>query len=187
MVEPGGAARADAIERALLATSGQYLFARDERPVEEIVLALCRARGFTLATAESCTGGLVGGRLTGVPGSSDVFLGGIVAYANAVKMAQLGVPEATLAAHGSVSAETAAAMAQGARARIGADIAVAVTGVAGPGGGTAARPVGLVHFNAVGPGGALALDWTLAADRETVRRRATASALHLLRRLLSQS
>ena len=187
VVEPGAAARADVIEQALLAAHSEHLFARDERPVEEIVLALCRARGFTLATAESCTGGLVGGRLTGVPGSSDVFLGGVVAYANAVKMAQLGVPEALLAAHGSVSAETAAAMAQGARARIGADIAVAVTGVAGPGGGTAAKPVGLVHFNAAGPDGALAHTWTLESDRETVRRRAAASALHLLRRLLSQS
>lgn len=187
VVEPGADARADAIEQALLAANGDYLFARDERPVEEIVLALCRARGLTLATAESCTGGLVGGRLTGVPGSSDVFLGGIVAYANAVKIAQLGVPEALLAAHGSVSAETAAAMAQGARARIGAAVAVAVTGVAGPSGGTATKPVGLVHFNAAGPDGALALDWTLESDRETVRRRATASALHLLRQLLSQS
>ena len=96
-------------------------------------------------------------------------------------------PEALLAAHGSVSAETAAAMAEGARARIGADVAVAVTGVAGPGGGTAAKPAGLVHFNAVGPHGSLALEWTVETDRETVRRRAASSALHLLRRLLSQS
>ena len=187
VVEPGAEARADTIEQALVAANTEYLFARDDRPVEEIVLALCRARGFTLATAESCTGGLVGGRLTGVPGSSDVFLGGIVAYANAVKIAQLGVPEAVLAAHGSVSAETAAAMAEGARARIGADVAVAVTGVAGPGGGTPAKPVGLVHFNAAGPHGSLALEWQLETDRETVRRRAASSALHLLRRLLSQS
>lgn len=187
VVEPGAEARADAIEQALLATNADHLFARDDRPIEEIVLALCRARGLTLATAESCTGGLVGGRLTGVPGSSDVFLGGIIAYANAVKVAQLGVPEALLSAHGSVSAETAAAMAEGARARIGADVAVAVTGVAGPGGGTAAKPAGLVHFNAVGPHGSLALEWTVETDRETVRRRAVSSALHLLRRLLSQS
>lgn len=186
VVEPGADARADAIERGLLAASGDYLFARDERSVEELVLALCRARGLTLATAESCTGGLVGARLTAVPGASDVFLGGIVAYANGVKEAQLGVPALLLAEHGSVSAETAAAMAQGARDRIGADVAVAVTGVAGPGGGTVEKPVGLVHFNAAGPEGALALDWTLSADRETVRRRATSSALHLLRRLLSQ-
>ena len=187
VVEPGADARADTIERALLAANGEYLFARDERPVEELVLALCRARGLTLATAESCTGGLVGGRLTAVPGSSDVFLGGVVAYANSVKQAQLGVPAALLAEHGSVSAQTAAAMAQGARERIGADVAVAITGVAGPGGGTSEKPVGLVHFNAAGPDGALALDWTLSADRETVRRRAASSALHLVRRLLSQS
>lgn len=187
VVEPGAEARADAIEQALLAANAAHLFARDDRPIEEIVLALCRERGLTLVTAESCTGGLVGGRLTGVPGSSDVYLGGIVAYANTVKIAQLGVSEATLAAHGSVSAETAAAMAEGARTRLGADVAVAVTGVAGPGGGTPAKPVGLVHFKAVGPHGSLALEWTVETDRETVRRRAASSALHLLRRLLSQS
>lgn len=187
VVEPGAEAGAEALERALAAANEQYLFARDDRPVEELALALCRARGFTLATAESCTGGLVGSRLTGVAGASEVYLGGVVAYANAVKTAHLGVPEATLAAHGSVSAETAAAMAQGARERLGADVAVSVTGVAGPGGGTPDKPVGLVHFNAAGPDGSLALDWTFGADRETIRRRAAVSSLHLLRRLLSES
>lgn len=188
VVEPGSlaAARADRIEQALLAEHAPHLFSRDDRPVEELVLALCRARGLTLATAESCTGGLVGARLTSVPGSSDVYLGSIVAYANAVKAAQLGVPVETLAAHGSVSAETAAAMAAGARARIGADVAVAVTGVAGPGGGSEEKPVGLVHFNAVGPDGALAQSWVVPTDRETIRRRAGATALHLVHRLLAQ-
>lgn len=187
VVEPGAEARADRIEGALVAAHDRHLFSRDERPVEEHVLALCRARGLTLATAESCTGGLVGGRLTSVPGSSDVYLGGIVAYANEVKVAQLGVPEGVLAAHGAVSAETAAAMAAGARERLGAAVAVAVTGVAGPGGGTEEKPVGLVHFNVAGPDGALAQEWTVASDRETIRRRAAASALHLTLRLLSQS
>ena len=119
--------------RRCASRSTRYLFAEDERPVEELVLALCRARGLTLATAESCTGGLVAARLTSVPGASDVFLGGVVAYADTVKEAELGVPADVLAAHGAVSAETAAAMAAGARARLGADVAVAVTGVAGPG------------------------------------------------------
>ena len=109
----------------------------DERRVEELVLNACRERGLTLATAESCTGGLVAARLTSVPGSSDVFLGAVVAYADEVKAVELGVPENVLQAHGAVSAEVAAAMATGARARLGADVAVAVTGVAGPGGGTA--------------------------------------------------
>ena len=149
------------------------------------MLELCRARGLTLGTAESCTGGLVGGRLTSVPGSSDVFLGGIVAYANAVKAAVLGVPAETLAVHGAVSAETAAAMAQGVRRVLGVDVAVSVTGVAGPGGGSDDKPVGLVHFNAVGPGGALAQSWIVPTDRETIRRRAGATALHLVLRLLS--
>lgn len=187
VIEPGAEARADALEAACLAANSRFLFSRDERPVEELVLALCRARGLTLATAESCTGGLVGARLTSVPGSSDVFLGGVVAYANAVKAGLLGVPAATLAAHGSVSAETAAAMARGVRERLGADVAVSVTGVAGPGGGSAGKPVGLVHFNAAGPGGELPLDWTAGGDRETIRRRAAASALHLVLKLLSQS
>ena len=115
------------------------------------MLELCRERGLTLATAESCTGGLVAARLTSVPGSSDVFLGGVVAYANEVKEAELDVPAEVLAEHGAVSAETAAAMARGARERLGADVAVAVTGIAGPGGGTPEKPVGLVYLHAAGP------------------------------------
>src|SRR6185312_14735343 len=108
----------------------------DERPVEAIVLDACRERGLTLATAESCTGGLVAARLTSVPGSSDVFLGAVVAYADEVKARELGVPADVLGQHGAVSADSAAAMAAGARSRLGADVAVSVTGVAGPGGGT---------------------------------------------------
>ena len=104
--------------------------------MQEIVLDLCRGRGLSLATAESCTGGMVAARLTDVPGSSDVFVGGIVAYSDDVKARELDVPAETLAQHGAVSAETAAAMAEGARRRLGADVGVAVTGIAGPGGGT---------------------------------------------------
>jgi nicotinamide-nucleotide amidase len=166
---------------------GAHLFAEDERPIEELVLALCRARGLSLATAESCTGGLVAARLTSVPGSSDVFRGAVVAYADEVKRAELGVPIEVLERHGAVSAETAAAMAFGARSRLGVDVAVSVTGVAGPGGGTPEKPVGLVYVHAAGPEGELDADFSLPADRETVRRRATASALHLVRRLLAQS
>ena len=113
-----------------------HLFATDERPIAEIVLELARARALTLATAESCTGGMVAAELTAIPGSSDVFAGGAVTYSNRLKHELLGVPEATLEQHGAVSAETARAMAEGARRRLGADLAVAVTGVAGPGGGT---------------------------------------------------
>jgi nicotinamide-nucleotide amidase len=121
-----------------------------------------------------------------VPGSSDVFRGGVVAYDNDVKRAQLGVSEDTLAEHGAVSAETAAAMARGARTSFGADVAVSVTGIAGPGGGTPEKPVGLVFLHASAPEAELARELNLPGDREAVRRRATASALHLLRELLTQ-
>jgi nicotinamide-nucleotide amidase len=125
--------------------------------------------------------------LTDVAGASDVFLGSVVAYANDVKAASLGVPEEILAAFGAVSAETAAAMAAGARERLGAAVAVAVTGVAGPDGGTAAKPVGLVHLHAAGPMGEKALRLDLPGDRDTIRTRATVAALHLIRRLVTES
>ena len=187
VVDPGSETHAEELERRLVESIEEYLFSRDERPVEEHVLALCRARGWTLSTAESCTGGMVAERITSVPGASDVFLGAVVAYANDVKQAELGVPADVLERHGAVSAETAQAMAAGARERLGADVAVAVTGVAGPGGGTAEKPVGLVHLHATSPDGELAQEFTLPSDRETIRRRSTVMALHLLRRLLTQN
>jgi len=112
----------------------------------ETVLNECRSRGWHLATAESCTGGLVAAALTAIAGSSDVVDRGFVTYSNDAKMQLLGVPEATLAVHGAVSAQTAAAMATGAVERAGVDLAVSITGVAGPGGGSPEKPVGLVHF-----------------------------------------
>jgi nicotinamide-nucleotide amidase len=129
---------------------------------------------------------MVAARLTDVPGSSDVFVGGVVAYADEVKARELGVPEETLARHGAVSAETAAAMAAGARARLDADVAVSVTGVAGPGGGTEEKPVGLVFFHAAGPDGEQSLRFDLPGNREWIRSRSTVVALHLLRRLLEK-
>jgi nicotinamide-nucleotide amidase len=179
--------RADGLADALAARLERQLFARDERPLEEIVLALCRARGLTLATAESCTGGLVAGRLTNVPGSSDVFVGGVVAYGNAVKEAVLGVPADLLERHGAVSPEAAEAMAHGARRTLSADLAVAVTGIAGPGGGAPGKPVGLVYCHASGTEGELAADFDRPGDRDAIRRRATVTALHLVRRFLAQS
>jgi nicotinamide-nucleotide amidase len=187
LVEEGAEARADGLEAAIAEPLERYLFARDERPVEELVLALCRAQGLTLAAAESCTGGLVGARLTSIPGSSDVFLGSIVAYADAVKRAVLGVPGETLEQHGAVSAEAAAAMAAGARGRLSADVAVSVTGIAGPGGGTPEKPVGLVYLHALAPHGERAVEFNLPGGRDQIRRRAAVSALHLVRRLLTQS
>jgi nicotinamide-nucleotide amidase len=184
VVEPGAEGRGAAVARSLRDGLGKYLFSEDERSIAEIVLDLCRERGLTLATAESCTGGLVAARLTSVPGSSDVFLGSVVAYADEAKLDGLGVPRAVLEQHGAVSAETAQAMAEGARERLGADVAVAVTGVAGPDGGSEEKPVGLVFVYACGPDGAEARRTELPGDREMVRGRATASALHLVRRLL---
>jgi nicotinamide-nucleotide amidase len=187
MVDPGGERRADELAVGLQGRAGPYLFAEDERPVEELVLDACRTRGLTLATAESCTGGLVAARLTSVPGSSDVVLGGVVAYANEVKTGELGVSAELLERHGAVSAEAAEAMAAGARARLSAGVAVAVTGIAGPGGGTEEKPVGLVYLHAQGPSGDLARELNLPGDREAIRGRATAAALHLVRTLLAQS
>ncbi len=163
------------------------VFAEDTRPLEEHVLAASREQGLSLATAESCTGGLVAARLTSVPGASDVFRGGVVAYENDVKLAQLAVPEETLDEHGAVSAETAAAMAAGVRDSLGAEVAVAVTGIAGPDGGTPEKPVGLVFLHVSGPGAEQGRELRLPGDREAIRRRATAAALHLLREVLEQS
>ncbi len=186
-VEPGAEARGDALESSLAGANERYLFSRDERPTAALVLDLLRARSLTLATAESCTGGLVAARLTDVPGASDAFLGAVVAYSNEVKAAQLGVPEDVLAAHGAVSEQAAAAMAHGARARLGADVAVAVTGVAGPGGGTEEKPVGLVYLHVAGPSGELARRLDFPGDRATIRQRAAVAALHLVRQLVTQS
>lgn len=177
----------DELALALRGELQRYLFAEDERPIEEIVLALCRGRGLKLAPAESSTGGLVSAMLTSVPGSSDVYIGGIVAYSDEVKREQLGVPPQVLQRHGAVSAEAAAAMAAGARERLGADVAVAVTGIAGPGGGTPDKPVGLVYLHAEGPDRSRTVDFLVPGDRELIRRRAAVSALHLVRRLLTQS
>jgi nicotinamide-nucleotide amidase len=151
------------------------------------VLSLAAAQGLRLATAESCTGGMVAARLTDIPGSSASFVGGVVAYSDDVKQSELGVPEELLAAHGAVSAEAAAAMAEGARQRLGADVAVAVTGVAGPGGGTPEKPVGRVHLHVAGPDGSLTRMLDLPGERGQIRVRATVTALHLLRALLTGS
>ena len=187
VVEPGAEQRGDVLEAGLAERLQQWLFARDERRVEELVLSLAAANDLRLATAESCTGGMVAARLTDVPGSSTSFVGGIVAYADEVKRSELDVPEDLIARHGAVSAEVASAMAEGARQRLGADVAVAVTGVAGPDGATPEKPVGRVHLHAAGPDGSLARMLDLPGERGQVRVRATVTALHLLRALLTGS
>jgi nicotinamide-nucleotide amidase len=147
----------------------------------QAALDACRARGWHVATAESCTGGLVAAALTAIAGSSDVVERGFVAYSNAAKSELLGVPPATIAAHGAVSAETAAAMAQGAIVRAAADLAVSVTGIAGPGGGSAQKPVGLVIVGLARRGGACQTGrQVFPGDRAAVREAAVKFALDLL-------
>ena len=177
----------DGVAGALRERVGRHLFAENERPVADLVLEACRARAWTLATAESCTGGMVAERITEIPGASDVFLGCVVAYANEVKTRELAVPEAVLREHGAVSAETAAAMARGVRERLEADVAVAVTGIAGPDGGTPEKPVGLVYLHAETPERSRGTEFVYGADRDSIRRRATVAGLHLVRRLLTQN
>ena len=185
-VEPGAESRAEKLERQLVASLERYLFSRTDTPIEELVLAACREKNLTLATAESCTGGMVAARLTAVPGSSDVFAGAIVSYADAVKVAELGVPEELIRLHGAVSPEVARAMAHGARERLGVDVAVGVTGIAGPGGATPEKPVGLVYVHALGPGGAERTgELNFPGDRAAIRTRATVTALHVVRKLVA--
>ncbi|MGH3071047.1 MAG: competence/damage-inducible protein A [Gaiellaceae bacterium] len=187
VAEPGAEARLAALQAALDEGLGRHLYSTDGRSVEELVLEGCRELGWTIATAESCTGGLVAGALTAVSGSSDAVVGGIVAYADEVKTASLGVPPELLERHGAVSAEVAEAMARGARERLGVDVAVAVTGVAGPGGGTDEKPVGLVYFHAETPSASHGSSFSFPGDRESIRRRSVVASLHLVRRLLEQS
>ena len=151
------------------------------------VLDLSRAKGLRIATAESCTGGLVISALTDIAGSSDVVDRGFVTYSNAAKEAMLGVPSTTLLAHGAVSRETAEAMARGALSQSPADLAVAVTGIAGPGGGTAGKPVGLVHFAGARRDGPLILRERRFGDigRAEIRRLAVIEALAMLGELTS--
>jgi len=161
------------------------LFSEDGRTIDQIVADALRADGLTIATAESCTGGLLGGRLTDLPGSSDYVQGGLIVYADEAKVALAGVDGELLARHGAVSTEVAEALADGARARLDADVGVGITGIAGPGGGTEEKPVGLVCFSVAGPdGGRLTRSLRLPGGRFDVRDRSTTVALHLVRRLL---
>ncbi len=145
------------------------------------LLAECRARGLMIATAESCTGGLIAGALTEIAGSSDVVDRGFVTYSNAAKSDMLGVPEPLIAAHGAVSSEVAAAMAAGALLRSRAALTIAVTGVAGPGGGTAAKPVGTVWFGMAIRGGPVTTErHVLPGDRSAVRHATVRHALAML-------
>jgi len=165
---------------------GEAVYAEGGETMEEVVVGLARARGIKLATAESCTGGLVASRLTDVPGASEVLLGGWVTYSNEAKVRELGVKEESLRKYGAVSAAVAAEMAEGARKKAGADWAVSVTGIAGPGGGTPGKPVGLVYLGVAGSEGVETIEKKLVPERKTFKAMASQSALDLLRKKIQK-
>jgi nicotinamide-nucleotide amidase len=180
--EEAALALIEPLEREIRARLGVHVYGVDETSLEQAVIALLLERDETLAVAESCTGGLLGGRLTGVPGSSRVFLGGIISYSNAAKQLLLGVPEDLLATHGAVSAPVAEQMARGARERLGSDIAVSVTGIAGPEGGTPEKPVGLVYLGLSDRSGERSQRHLFMGGRADVRTRSILAALDWVRR-----
>jgi nicotinamide-nucleotide amidase len=171
--------------QALRALVRDVAYGEDDDDLAAIVLDLLRARGWKAAVAESCTGGMLGMRLTATPGSSEVFVGGTIAYDNRVKVAALGVSEATLASDGAVSDAVALQMARGARERLGANVAFGITGVAGPDGGTPAKPVGTVSLAVDIAGESDSRTVRLIGDRDEIRRRATQAALMMAWRRLS--
>lgn len=180
-----GQAQAYASLESFIASSHpEELFSRDGSTIDEQVASLLSA-GQQVASAESCTGGMLAARLTDVPGASAYVRGGVVAYSNEVKVAEVGVPADLLERHGAVSAEVAGALAEGVRRRLGASVGVGVTGIAGPGGATAEKPVGLVWLAVAGPGETgLVRSVRLPGGRAEVRERAVTVAMHLLRRAL---
>lgn len=174
----------DAAEAALRERVGRWIYGTEEDDLANLILVALRGRGMRIAVAESCTGGMLGMRLTAIPGSSDVVEGGTIAYANAVKVRELGVSEDILAAHGAVSEETAREMARGVRARFGVDVGVSITGVAGPGGGSPEKPVGTFCVGVDVRGAIRAVRSSGVGDRQEIRQRATQAALNLLRKAL---
>ncbi|MDW8209043.1 MAG: competence/damage-inducible protein A [Chloroherpetonaceae bacterium] len=184
-------ARADTVEeaermvreRAALVRQrlGDAIYGENDDPLEKAVVELLRQRGRTVATAESCTGGLVAQRITDVPGSSAVFMGGVVAYSNAAKTDLVAVPAELIARVGAVSPEVAEALAVGAQRRFATTYGVGITGIAGPDGGTPEKPVGLVYIAVAGPEGCHVERASFLGSRQTIRQRAAQSALNLLR------
>ena len=181
-------ARAEALVREailkLRSRVSAYAYGEDEADLAAVVLEKLRSLGLKLAVAESCTGGMLGERITSIPGSSDVFLGGIIAYHNDVKVKALGVRAGDIERYGAVSEQVALQMASGVRERMGADVGVAVTGIAGPGGGTPDKPVGLVWISVHGSD-AKARRFHVGGDRAEIRQRAAQAALAMVRRALS--
>jgi nicotinamide-nucleotide amidase len=170
---------------ALVAALGPAVFSVDGRALEQVVADELLARSWRLAVAESCTGGLVGGRLTDIPGSSAWFAGGVVAYANEIKETEIGVPSELMKQHGAVSEAVAVAMADGVRQRFKTDVGLAVTGIAGPSGGSAEKPVGTVMI-AVSSGPAIVRTYRFVGDRTMVRQQSVIAAVELLRQSLQR-
>jgi nicotinamide-nucleotide amidase len=187
-LEPREAAgRLTAVVERLTAAVGEHGYGTDEADLAGVVLDRLRLGRHRLGVAESCTGGLVAERITNIPGSSDTFIGGVVAYADVIKTAALKVPLETLEAHGAVSEETVRAMAEGAQRLFSADCAIAVTGIAGPGGGTPEKPVGTVWLATRVHTTTRAVKRVLPGDRREIRARAAQAGLDLLRRLLAEA
>jgi nicotinamide-nucleotide amidase len=172
-------------EKSLRAVLGDVVYGEGDQTLAQVVGAQLADCGWTIALAESCTGGLLAKLITDVPGSSRYFSCGWVTYSNEAKMCHLGVREQMLAEHGAVSAEVAAAMAEGARARSGADVAVGITGIAGPGGGTEQKPVGLVYISVSRHEKIDTSQHIFSHDRESVRLRAAQAALNTVRRAMA--
>ncbi len=187
-LEPGdAAARLAVVVERLTAAVGEHAYGEDDADLAAVLLDALRKGRHRLGVAESCTGGMLGERITNIPGASDTFIGGVVAYADVIKTAALKVPLETLEAYGAVSEETARAMAEGAQRLFSADCSIAVTGIAGPGGGTPEKPVGTVWLAARVHTNTRALTRVLPGDRDDVRRRAAQAGLDLLRRLLAEA
>ena len=174
----------DRAERMLRDVAGPVVYGDESEDLAELVLDMCRESGYTIATAESCTGGMLGARLTAIPGSSDVYVGGVIAYGNTAKTKLLGVRDVTLGEHGAVSEQVAREMAEGAQRTLGTGIGIGTTGIAGPGGGSPEKPVGTVWLAVSGIGETRSLGRVYVGDREEIRLRATQASLDLVRRSL---
>ena len=166
---------------------GDRIYSRNGDPLEAVVGDRLRVRNSTISVAESCTGGLLAGRLTEIPGSSDYFTGGFLVYTNRMKTALLGIDSELLEAHGAISAVTAEAMARGARERTGSTYALSVTGIAGPDGGSESLPVGTIYIGLAHPEGCESRSFRMVGDRARVRAVAVQNALDLLRRKLTEA
>ncbi|MGA3243359.1 MAG: competence/damage-inducible protein A [Bacteroidota bacterium] len=177
-------AQIEMVEQAIRAKVGKYIYASGDEELEHVIGKLLLEHHLTLAVAESCTGGLISDRITNVPGSSSYFDRSYITYSNDAKLADLGVPSALIQQHGAVSREVAEAMAEGARRKSNTDIGLSTTGIAGPTGGSAEKPVGLVWVGYSDRSGTLALRFTLGDERRRIKERAAQAALELLRRKL---